>query len=94
MRCGNAGWSGWIDEFGVVRATLTNETGTIYYRGSKVIELQRDARWIERNSFFVEHGNWFVLVSAALAGAAVLLLRSSVRPGSGAAVAAVSEPRP
>lgn len=76
LRCGNAGWSGWIDEFGAVRATLTNDEGTIYYRGSKVIELTRDARWIERNSFYVEYGNWFVPVCAGLAGLAVLLLRT------------------
>lgn len=94
LRCGNAGWSGWIDEFGTVRATLTNEAGTIYHRGSKVIELQRDARWIDRNSFYVEHGNWFVLVSAALAGAAVLLLRFSAGARSGSAEAAVSAPGP
>jgi apolipoprotein N-acyltransferase len=66
LRCGNAGWSGWIDEFGNVRDVLTNEEGSIYFRGTKTITVTRDARWIGRESFFVEHGDWFVLVSAVL----------------------------
>lgn len=75
LRCGNAGWSGWIDEFGVVRATVTNAAGTIYFRGSRVIEISRDARWVDKSSFYVEYGNWFVLVCAAVAGLAVALVR-------------------
>ena len=77
LRCGNAGWSGWIDEFGQVRATLTNDDGTIYYRGTRVIEVTRDARWVDRHSFYVEHGNWFVLVCAGLAAFAVALLKTT-----------------
>lgn len=76
LRCGNAGWSGWIDEFGAVRATLTNEEGTIYYRGTRVIDVSRDARWVDRNSFYVEHGDWFVLLCAGLVGLTVTLLKS------------------
>jgi apolipoprotein N-acyltransferase len=66
IRCGNAGWSGWIDEFGVVRSTLTDARGSIYYRGVKAIDVSRDARWVDRTSFYTEYGDWFVLVSAAL----------------------------
>lgn len=66
VRCGNAGWSGWIDEFGVVRANLTNDRGSIYYRGVRAIDVTRDARWVDRNSVYTEYGDWFVLVSAAL----------------------------
>ena len=80
LRCGNAGWSGWIDEFGSVRATLTNEEGTIYYRGTRVIDVSRDARWVDRNSFFVEYGNWFVLVCATLAAFAVAILKMGEVP--------------
>src|SRR6201999_2185013 len=56
LRCGNAGWSGWIDEFGNVRDVLTNTEGSIYFRGSKTIAVTRDARWIKRLSFYVQHG--------------------------------------
>ncbi len=67
LRCGNGGWSGWIDEFGVVRNVMTNAKGTIYFRGSRIIEVSRDVRWIERNSVYTEYGDWFILVAAALA---------------------------
>jgi apolipoprotein N-acyltransferase len=66
IRCGNAGWSGWIDEFGVVRSTLTDARGSIYFRGVKAIDVSRDVRWVDRNSVYTEYGDWFVLVSAAL----------------------------
>jgi hypothetical protein len=34
----------------------------------------RDQRWVGRNSFCVEHGDWFVAACAALAAGAFLLL--------------------
>ena len=67
LRCGNSGWSGWIDEFGQVRTTVTDGRGSIYFRGARSIEVTRDVRWIDRLTFYTEHGDWFVLVSAALA---------------------------
>lgn len=67
LRCGNSGWSGWIDEFGHVRAVVTNEQSSIYFRGARTIEVTRDARWIDRQTFYTEHGDWFVLVGAVLA---------------------------
>jgi apolipoprotein N-acyltransferase len=67
LRCGNGGWSGWIDEFGVVRLPMENEDGTVYFRGTETVAVTRDSRWIGRNSFYVQHGDWFVLLCAALA---------------------------
>jgi apolipoprotein N-acyltransferase len=90
LRCGNAGWSGWIDEFGVVRSKVTNAEGTIYFRGTGVIEVSRDARWVDRHSFYVEHGNWFVLLGAGLAGLAVILLRFAPSVGPAQAESAGS----
>ncbi len=75
LRCGNAGWSGWIDEFGNVRATVTNERDSIYFRGTKTIEVSRDTRWVDRRTFYTEHGDWFVLVAAALAMFSVAALK-------------------
>jgi apolipoprotein N-acyltransferase len=40
----------------------------------KTLAVQRDARWIGRLSYYVEHGDWFVLVCAALAALGALLL--------------------
>jgi apolipoprotein N-acyltransferase len=67
LRSGNGGWSGWIDEFGVIRGVLTDERGSIYYRGVKAVPVKRDTRWIGRQSFYVAHGDWFVVACAALA---------------------------
>ncbi len=74
LRCGNAGWSGWIDEFGSIRWVQKDENGSIYFRGASMASVTRDQRWVGRNSFYVDHGDWFVAVSAVLAvmGAAVL----------------------
>jgi apolipoprotein N-acyltransferase len=75
IRCGNAGWSGWIDEFGVVRATLTNDGGSIYFRGVRALDVTRDARWVDRNTVYTEYGDWFVLVAASLVAFAYSLLK-------------------
>ncbi len=75
LRCGNAGWSGWIDEYGAIRANLTDDKGSIYFRGTRTVAVTRDVRWIGKNSFYVEHGDWFVLVSAGLVIFGYLLLR-------------------
>jgi apolipoprotein N-acyltransferase len=75
LRCGNAGWSGWIDEFGHVRATVTDDRGSIYFRGTRTLEVTRDARWIDRLTFYAEHGDWFVIVAAALAFFSVAALK-------------------
>lgn len=83
LRAGNAGWSGWIDECGAIRAVLTKDlttgavqtrpaargekAGTVYFRGSANLAVTRDARFFEVQSFYVQWGDWFVAVSAALA---------------------------
>ncbi len=75
LRCGNGGWSGWIDEFGAIRNTVVNERNTIYFRGTKVIEVTRDARWVERNSVYTTYGDWFVLAAAGLVMFSVAILK-------------------
>jgi apolipoprotein N-acyltransferase len=66
LRCGNDGWSGWIDEFGSLRAVATDEDDSVHFRGTRTFIVTRDARWIGRESFYVEHGDWFLLVCAGL----------------------------
>ncbi len=80
LRCGNGGWSGWIDEFGAVRNSLANEAGSIYYRGTRVIEVSRDARWIDRHSAYTRYGDWFVLVAATLVMFSFALLKMAETP--------------
>lgn len=60
LRCGNGGWSGWIDEFGAIRKTVVGPTGSIYFRGTDTVNVTRDVRWVGRESFYVQHGDWFV----------------------------------
>ena len=59
IRCGNGGWSGWIDEYGFIRATVRNDDGSVYFRGAQTVAVTRDARWREKLSYFTEHGDWF-----------------------------------
>jgi len=66
LRCGNSGWSGWIDEFGVTRGVMAEENGSIYCRGVKIVPIRRDARWVGRQSFYTLYGDWFVAMSAGL----------------------------
>ncbi len=66
IRCGNSGWSGWIDEYGVIRGEMTNRDGSIYFRGTKTFEVTRDSRWTGAQSFYVQHGDWFMIVCAVL----------------------------
>ena len=91
LRCGNAGWSGWIDEFGSVRAVLTRDgagtvsttpsaSGSIYFRGTQTVSVTRDSRWIGQKSFYVEHGDWFMLACVALAVFGAALLRAGAPP--------------
>ncbi len=102
LRCGNGGWSGWIDEFGSIRAELRrvhrpgpdgnlqpvvtsrpqrrdeedDEAGTIYFRGSGVVDVTRDRRWVDRLSVYSMYGDWFVLLCAGLFATGTLLARS------------------
>jgi apolipoprotein N-acyltransferase len=72
IRCGNGGWSGWIDEFGTVRKVMTrtneDDRKTVYFRGTETLSVTRDSRWIGRQSFYAEHGDWFLFVCFGLIG--------------------------
>lgn len=77
IRCGNGGWSGWIDEFGVVRDVVKNKADSIYFRGAKVVEVQQDRRWVTQMTMYARYGDWFVLLCAGLAAFGFALLRVS-----------------
>ena len=66
LRSGNGGWSGWIDEYGVIRDVLVDGDGSIFFRGGTVFPITRDSAWVGRASFYVRHGDWFVALSALL----------------------------
>ena len=100
LRCGNGGWSGWIDEFGTIRAVLTRgpdgeihtdpkaaDDGTIYFRGTATVNVTRDSRWITAQTFYAQHGDWFVVACAVVAALALALMtlasKAQSAPSSG-----------
>lgn len=75
LRAGNAGWSGWIDERGYIRAVVTDpETGSIYTRTSALRKIGRSSAFFGRTSVYVRWGDWFVALCALLFGATVAAL--------------------
>jgi len=80
LRCGNAGWSGWIDEFGSIRWVQKNEAGSIYFQGVSMANVTRDQRWVGHFSFYTEHVDWFIAVSACLAAMGAFLLGTAAVP--------------
>ena len=89
LRCGNGGWSGWINEYGAIRTVLTQSpdsanasstaakstAGSVYFRGTQTIDVKVDARWQGRQSFYTRHGDWFVIACALLVLGGFTLLR-------------------
>lgn len=71
MRCGNGGWSGWIDAYGSIRKVLL-EDGSVYFQGGSTYSVFQYEEWLRRKSFYTRHGDWFVAVSAALLALTVL----------------------
>jgi apolipoprotein N-acyltransferase len=46
VRCGNAGWSGWIDQRGGVRDVLLDDRNRVYFEGAAVIEVSIQQRHV------------------------------------------------
>ena len=82
LRCGNGGWSGWIDAYGRVNHVLTDpnkpERG-IYFRGVAVLPLSRDRYWVDRQSVYTRYGDWFVACCAGLVFIGLLTLGIRIR---------------
>ncbi|MFP4673685.1 MAG: apolipoprotein N-acyltransferase [Opitutales bacterium] len=74
MRCGNGGWSGWIDAYGSVRSVLRDEKGSVFFRGGGNFTVSRFPYWRDRQSFYTRRGDWFAGASAGLAVLALLVL--------------------
>ena len=89
LRCGNAGWSGWIDEFGNVRKVMLDPSRGVYFRGTDIIAMSRDHNWTNRLSFYTRYGDWFVAVCAVLSVLGFISIKGpqveveTYRPGKG-----------
>lgn len=71
MRCGNGGWSGWIDCFGTIRSVLYDENRSIYFRGGGSYSVRHFEEWRWQKSFYTRYGDWFVAVCGLLVLAAL-----------------------
>ena len=92
VRCGNNGWSGWIDEFGYAGAleempdgtvslvsAMTASNATVYFRGAGMVRITASPYYAERITFFVRHGDWFVYACIGLCVLAALRLRFGLK---------------
>ncbi|WP_309386125.1 apolipoprotein N-acyltransferase [Cerasicoccus frondis] len=66
MRCGNHGWSGWIDEYGNVRGVLTGPDGLVYARQTESFALSYDPVWRDRLTFYARYGDWVLWLGGVL----------------------------
>ena len=66
MRCGNGGWSGWIDCYGTVRDVLYDEHGSVYFRGGGTYTVLHFEEWLRQQSFYTRHGDWCVALCSGL----------------------------
>ena len=64
VRCGNAGWSGWVDACGRIRQVLNNEKGSVYFRGAEVLEVFVSGPKVLTQSLYVRIGDSFVFLCA------------------------------
>lgn len=81
LRSGNGGWSGWIDEWGNIRKVVTNEEGTIYFKGGETVPVFRDQRFDGVVTPYVANGDWFVAFCGVVLGWA--WIRRIWRPAAG-----------
>ena len=74
LRCGNAGWSGWISPNGIVRETLLNEEQSVYFRGASVLELET-TKGIK--TFYANNGDYFIAFCSIFVISSVLISRKN-----------------
>ena len=77
LRCGNAGWSGWIDEQGVRRSVMRDQNGSVYFEGAGTFSISRDSSRIHKKTFFSRQGDWFPYVCLPLCGFGFLAKRQN-----------------
>lgn len=66
LRCGNAGWSGWIDQRGNQRQVLRDETGSIYFEGASTLEVTIPTVPPQSPAGHLDYFLWFCLASSVL----------------------------
>lgn len=79
VRVGNGGWSGWIDEYGIIREVLQTIEGSVYFRGGEVVSVTFDPVNYQKLTVFAKYGNWFVGVCTGMILLFVVLMRTISR---------------
>jgi len=64
IRCGNGGWSGWVDACGRIRQVLVDEAGSVYFRGAEVLDVFLPYAATLGESLYVRLGDYFVFLCA------------------------------
>ena len=86
IRCGNDGWSGFIDQNGdafpveqegatVKTGWILRAKGTTYFRGTGVFYAYTDPQFDGVETFYVRFGDWFVALSGLLVAGGWVALR-------------------
>lgn len=78
LRCGNAGWSGWIDSNGYQREILKDENGSIYCARATVMNLVLSLNSQREKSFYVRNGDLFAYFCAIVSFGACIRLTSKM----------------
>ena len=63
VRCGNGGWSGWIDPYGYIRQVVEDEKGSVYFRGAEALDVWVPPVGSVPESPYVRWGDYFVFLS-------------------------------
>jgi apolipoprotein N-acyltransferase len=66
LRCGNGGWSGMIDEYGVVRHLCERGDQGVYFMGGEVVPVVRTKEFKGTFTLYTRAGDWFAGVAAML----------------------------
>ncbi len=85
LRCGNDGWSGFIDQDGdafemekegkaVQSEWVLRAQGSTYFRGTGALVAYTNPQFDGVETFYVRHGDWFVALSALLTAAGAFVL--------------------
>jgi apolipoprotein N-acyltransferase len=80
IRCGNAGWSGWIDSRGHQRDVLRDDSGSIYFQGAKILNVSIPAHSRGSVSFYTQYGTWLVYLCMGVGLMLILSFRKNLIP--------------
>ncbi len=82
LRCGNAGWSGWIDAKGNQREVVRDESGSIYFAGATLLNMKIKTDRSQNLSFYVRYGDWFAYLCLLVTITSILIIIQKLKKKS------------